>query len=349
MVLKRAVPATQVKSLGSFHVAMESSENAEEPSREEPAGSEGVNSGLDNSTAREVVEPNPFWSDRAADEFRLQRARPLRLAEYDDQQPEYGSEAGHSAGFASIAAPRGRVASSPQVRASDVRSEARASDSGSNGPSAASRSRSPVCEDLSGFQELLVTLGGAVAGLVEEHRNTQQRLARVEENRSGSTSTMRTGRERSADPGLGPQYFAIGDEERDMPRGLRILLPLEDWVQEPLRLQDVPFESDVSGPLSLPVSYGPSPSIRGLELGEDYRGVGLDPKPLKGPLNPAEPVLAQVSGVGVSAQGQEVRVRFGPSAQVSGVGVSQGQEVRFGPSAQVPGVGLRDHRPRHKA
>ena len=114
---------------------MESSEAAVEPSREDPAGSEGVSSGLDNSTAAEVVEPNPFWSDRAADEFRLQRARPLGLAEYDDQQlePEYGSEAGHSAGFASVAAPSGRMTNSPQVRASDVRSEARASDSGSNG------------------------------------------------------------------------------------------------------------------------------------------------------------------------------------------------------------------------
>ena len=128
-----------------------------------------------------------------------------------------------------------------------------------------------------------MTLGGAVAGLVEEHRNTQQRLARVEENRrSGSTSMMRTGREMgendsghagSADPGLGPQYFAIGDEERDMPRSLHSGLPLEDWVQEPLRLQDVPFESDVAGPLSLPVSYGPSHSMGGLELGEGYRGV----------------------------------------------------------------------------
>ena len=62
------------------------------------------------------------------------------------------------------------------------------------------------------MRELLVSFGGAIASLAEEQRYTQQRLARVEEARSGSNSSMRTGREdydsgnaRVGDLGVGPQ------------------------------------------------------------------------------------------------------------------------------------------------
>ena len=51
-------------------------------------------------------QPNPFWSERASDEFRLQQARPLQLAEYDDRQaePDYGSDTARSGGYASVLA-----------------------------------------------------------------------------------------------------------------------------------------------------------------------------------------------------------------------------------------------------
>ena len=49
---------------------------------------------------RAVAElPNPFWSDRATDEFILRQARPLELAEYDDRQiePDYAASEEKSA------------------------------------------------------------------------------------------------------------------------------------------------------------------------------------------------------------------------------------------------------------
>ena len=57
-------------------------------------------------------QPNPFWSERASDEFRLRQARPLGLAEFDDVQlePDYqASEAGRSAGYASARLLAGNV------------------------------------------------------------------------------------------------------------------------------------------------------------------------------------------------------------------------------------------------
>ena len=218
---------------------------------------------------RSSDEPNPFWSERATEEFRIRQARPLGLAEYDDEHVEpqyYGSEAGNSAGFASAAGPSVRGATTPRVLTGEARSEARASDSASNGPSLTSRSRSPVREELASFRDLLVSLGGAVSTLVEEHRNTQERLARVEEVRSGSTSSMRTGRERGDSDGgyvghgfleAAPQHFAIGDEELAEPRGLCSgMLPIEDWVQGPIKLEDIPRDS-MREPMGEPETYGP--------------------------------------------------------------------------------------------
>ena len=218
---------------------------------------------------RSSDEPNPFWSERATEEFRIRQARPLGLAEYDDEHVEpqyYGSEAGNSAGFASAAGPSVRGATTPRVLTGEARSEARASDSASNGPSLTSRSRSPVREELATFRDLLVSLGGAVSTLVEEHRNTQERLARVEEVRSGSTSSMRTGRERGDSDGgyvghgfleAAPQHFAIGDEELAEPRGLCSgMLPIEDWVQGPIKLEDIPRDS-MREPMGEPETYGP--------------------------------------------------------------------------------------------
>ena len=122
------------------------------------------------------------------------------------------------------------------------------------------------------MKELLVSFGGAIVSLAEEHRHTQQRLARVEEAHSGSNSSMRTGREdndsgtvRATDLGAGPQFYQIGEEESEPLGGLRSgVLPLEDWVQEPFRLQDIPA-APASVPQGEPRSYGPD-SSRGNDL-----------------------------------------------------------------------------------
>ena len=235
---------------------------------------EAVSSG-DALTGREEAatgaqeEPNPFWSERASDEFRLQRARPLQLAEFDDRQlePGYESDTGHSGGFVSVAAPSVRIASPNFARGSETSSEARRSVTASNAPSGASRSRSPMRSELPGVRELLVSLGNAVAGLAEEQRNTQRRLSVVEEIRSGSSSSMRTGREGVEVEvgqvgvgygGMGTQFFQISDEDLGENRNLRSgMLNLEDWVQAPLRLEDVPRDSRPFGPTGAPESYGP--------------------------------------------------------------------------------------------
>ena len=189
--------------------------------------------------------PNPFWSDRAADEFILRQARPLELAEYDDRQlePDYAaSDTARSGGLRSLEAVSVR-AQSPAPRGEERPLEVPPGRASSGVPSVSSRSRSPVREDYISMRELLVSFGGAIASLAEEHRHTQQRLARVEEAQSGSNSSMRTGREdndsgtvRVADLGVGPQFYQIGEEESEPLGGLRAGgLPLEDWVQEPLR------------------------------------------------------------------------------------------------------------------
>ena len=77
------------------------------------------------------------------------------------------------------------------------------------------------------MRELLLTFGGAIANLAEEQRNTQRRLARVEEIRSASDSSMRTGREATDNEsghyersGVTPdtQFFALTDEGEPGPR-----------------------------------------------------------------------------------------------------------------------------------
>ena len=233
-------------------LAMESSETAPETLENEAVGVEDLPSGTEGGVPRAASEPNPFWSERVADEFRLQQARPLQLAEFDDQQlePEYGSEAGRSGGYVSALALSARAASPAPVRGSESSSEARLSGVVSNAPSVTSMSRSPPREEMPGVRELLVSLGNAVAGLAEEQRNTQRRLSVVEEIRSASTSSMRTGREGVendggqfgvGDSGVGPQFFQIGDADWVEPCGSRSgMLTLEDWVQAPMRLEDVP-------------------------------------------------------------------------------------------------------------
>ena len=219
-------------------------------------------------------QPNPFWSDRAAEEFRLRQARPLGLAEYDDRQlePDYAASDAARSGYRSLEAASAREQSPPTQggeRPQAGTSQGRVS---SGVPSVSSRSRSPAREDYASMRELLVSFGGAIASLAEEQRNTQQRLARVEEARSGSCSSMRTGREdndsshaRVGDLGVGPQYYRIGDEEMNEPRSLRSgMLPLEDWVQEPVRLIDLPDEGSRM-PLGAPQSHGPD-QVQGTDL-----------------------------------------------------------------------------------
>ena len=104
-----------------------------------------------------------------------------------------------------------------------------------------SRSRSPNREEIPAIRDLLASLGNVVAGLAEEQRQTRQRLAVVEEIRSGSTSSMRTGREGgeldsgnvvTEGLGVGPQMFEIGDRELEEGEDVRAgRLALEDWIQ----------------------------------------------------------------------------------------------------------------------
>ena len=126
-------------------------------STEAPAGNITAESeGLEDDRASPGTEaasgsenPNPFWSDRAVEEFRIRQARPLGLAEFDEEQrePEYfGSENGRSAGFASATGLSVRASSPVPARGSETSSDSRRSNAVSNAPSLTSRSRSPTRE-----------------------------------------------------------------------------------------------------------------------------------------------------------------------------------------------------------
>ena len=300
-------------------------------------GNDAASSG-DNPTGRDDVatgaqeEPNPFWSERASDEFRLQRARPLQLAEFDDRQldPGYESDTGLSGGFISAVAPSIRVASPIPARGSETSSEARHSVAVSNAPSGTSRSRSPMREELPGVRELLVSLGNAVAGLAEEQRNTQRRLAVVEEIRSGSSSSMRTGREGVevevgqigfGCEGMGTQFFQIGDVDPGDCRNLRSgVLTLEDWAQPPLRLEDISRESRLLGPVGVPESYGPA-------LGQGIAGAS-----------------SAQAGPGCSALGQGIAgassAQAGPGCSALGLGIAGASSAQAGPGCSALGLGI---------
>ena len=350
-------------------------EQAEPEGREtdDPENAEGAA----ESAAPE--QPNPFWSDRAAEEFRLRQARPLGLAEYDDRQlePDYAASDAARSGYRSLEAASVRE-QSPPTQGAELRqagtSQGRVS---SSVPSVSSRSRSPVRDDYVSMRELLASFGGAIASLAEEQRNTQQRLARVEEARSGSGSSMRTGREdndsthaSAGDLGVGPLYYQIGEDDREEPRSLRSgALPLEDWVQEPVRLSDLP-EEQLSVPLENPQSYGPEYVLGSgnMEL-EPSRDMGIatvasaQVGARQGPAKSDRIALGQsafgtgVSGFEVSTRAAAGDARFGPGNRghsafgpgVSGFEVSTratAGDARFGPgnrrhSAQVSQVSRR--------
>ena len=95
---------------------------AEEPTPEPDRASPRLeaSTGSDN--------PNPFWSDRAIEEFRIRQARPLALAEFDEEQrePEYfGSEAGRSGEFASATGLSLRASSPAPARNSETSFDSR--------------------------------------------------------------------------------------------------------------------------------------------------------------------------------------------------------------------------------
>ena len=292
--------------------------------------------------------PNPFWSERAAEEFRLQRARPLGLAEFDDRQldPEYGSEAGNSLGYASAMAASVRGASPVPARGSEASSEARLSGRVSHTPSLTSRSRSPNREEIPGVRELLVTFGNAVADLAEEQRNTQRRLSVVEETRSGSTSSMRTGREgaelESGQIGVvesvqGTQFFQIGEAGHRESYGLHSgVLALEDWVQTPVALADIPGEGGFLGLLGAPKSYGPHRF--GEELGVSSTGLAVPHAKVPGGDLQGAFRSAPAQGFEGSAQGTSMdALEVLHSAQVRGL---EG-------SAEAPSMVRQGRRPRH--
>ena len=208
-------------------------------------------------------------------------------------------------------------------------------------------------EELPGVRELLVSLGNAVAGLAEEQRNTQRRLAVVEEIRSGSSSSMRTGRE-GVDAELmqvevtelrsGTQFFRIGDPDRGEPRGSASdTLTLEDWVQEPMRLEDLPRDGDSVDPLGIPVSYGP-------EFNGGSQGIGTQTGARLQPLGPA--FASAQACTDISAQVGARAGLLGPAIASAQVGARSGvldrmldvsahhQEVRFDPSAQGAGSSM---------
>ena len=130
---------------------------------------------------------------------------------------------------------------------------------------------------------------------------------------------------------LGPQFFRIGDSDQEVDRGLRSgMLPLEDWVQEAVRLEDIPGAAVVSGTLGLPEFSGPF-----LVNPSSHTG------PMRGPessnrADRAEVTLARQQAPGVGTSQVPSTSAFGISAQAPGVGSLQ---VTFGISAQAPGVG----------
>ena len=166
------------------------------------------------------------------------------------------------------------------------------------------------------MRELLVSLGHAVAGLAEEQRNTQRRLAVVEEGRSGSSSSMRTGREgveaelvqvEMSELSSATQYFCIGGSEQGViPGSGSGPLTMEDWVQQPVRIRDIPREGTSEGILGVPEYYGPGVDAVSQEAISAQAGARLDLLDLVSP-------SAQVQGEGSSMPGSEVR--FGTSAQ----------------------------------
>ena len=230
---------------------MESSQQQPEISNAETARPESNQTSPAREAASGSDNPNPLWSEHAIEEYRIRQARPLELAEFDEEQrePEYfGAEARRSVGFVSAAGLSLRGSSFAPARGSETSSDSRRSNVVSNAPSIASRSRSPPREEIPAIRDLLVSLGSAVAGLAEEQRQARQRLFVVEEIRSGSTSSIRTGWEGGeldsgnvavgdllGDLGVGPQFFQLGDTDPEEHRGLGLsMLTLEDWVVAPI-------------------------------------------------------------------------------------------------------------------
>ena len=295
--------------------------------------------------------PNPFWSERATEEFRLRQARPLELAEYDDRQlePDYnGSEAERSAGYRSVDVVSARAASPlPTGEAQGLLGAPREGVS-SGVPSVSSRSRSPIREDFATMKELLVSFGGAIASLAEEHRTTQQRLARVEELKSGSNSSMRTGREDGEVEGagienvlipVGPQVFYLDEGDRLKEDSTRREggLPLEDWEQPPLRLEDIPQEALGSGPLGVPDTYIPTYNTGALPSAQ-VRGFEAQPHAL--PSAQVRGFEAQPHALpSAQVRGFEAQPHALPSAQVRGF---EAQPHAL-PSAQVRGFEAQPH------
>ena len=312
---------------------MESSEQQLESDSIAATNPENEQSSPGREAASSSENPNPFWSQRVIDEFRIRQARPLGLAEYDEQErePEYfGSENGQSLGFASAAGLSVRASSPIPAKGSETSSDSRRSNAAvSNAPSVTSRSRSPTREEIPAIRDLLVSLGSAVAGLAEEQRQTRQRLSVVEEIRSGSTSSMRTGREVGeqdsgnvvdGDLGVGPQVFQIGDADPEEGHDMRSgVLPLEDWVQAPVKIGDIPPEGSMVT-AGMPEVFGP-PEAFGNGLGFPSAQVG------------ARRDSVGIGGLSAQAGARQDIVGIGlPSAQVG----ARQDIVGIGlPSAQV--------------
>ena len=101
---------------------------------------------------------------------------------------------------------------------------------------------------------------------------------------------------------------------------------MEDWVQQPVRIGDIPREGTSEGILGVPEYYGPGVDAVSQEAFSAQAGARLDLLDLVSP-------SAQVQGEGSSMPGSEVR--FGTSAQAPGTASSMpGSEVRFGTSAR---------------
>ena len=105
---------------------------------------------------------------------------------------------------------------------------------------------------------------------------------------------MRTGREGvemesgligTNDPCSVPQFFQIG--EQDEPRSLRSgLLTLEDWVQAPMRLEDVPRDVLSDRPFGVPGVYGPAQGIGQEMVARQIMGEGSGHMPAVGAHDP---------------------------------------------------------------
>ena len=264
------------------------------------------------------------------------------------------------------------------ARGSETSSDSRRSNALSNAPSMTSRSRSPTREDMPAIRDLLASLGSAVAGLAEEQRQTRQRLSVVEEIRSGSTSSMRTGREGAeldsgnaviGDLGVGPQMFQIGEGEGEELRDFRLEgFALEDWEQLPLRLEDVPQEmvdsrlivgpgsSDPVHSRDLEVQQGPLQSrgaARSVAVGAGSRSRGAARSVAVGTGSRSRGAARSAAvGTGSRSRGAARTFAFGPGSRSRGAANSEvlrrrkhstqvrGPEIPQGPlpSAQVRGL-----------